>query len=47
VIEIVSKEMPHVEHIAMTIHGPGFGLDEVESLLAQFAGVQDAMLKKK
>lgn len=46
VLDIVSKEMPHAEHIAMTIHGPGAGLDEVESLLAEFAGLQDAMLTK-
>jgi hypothetical protein len=47
VIEIVSKEMSHAEHIALTIHGPGMGLDEVECLLAQFVGVQDAMLTKR
>ena len=46
VIDIVSKEMFHAEHIAMTIHGPGMGLDEIESLLAQFGGVQDTMLTK-
>lgn len=45
-VETVSKEASHAEHIAMTIHGPGMGLDEVESLLSQFAGVQDAMLTK-
>lgn len=27
----------------MTIHGPGFGLDEVEAALAQFAGYLDAI----
>jgi hypothetical protein len=44
VVNIVSKELHNVEHIAMTIHGRGFGLDEVESFLAQFAGLQDGML---
>jgi len=46
VIDIVSNEISHAEHIAMTLHGPGMGLDEVESLLAQFGGVHDAMLIK-
>lgn len=47
VINIVSKELPNVEHIAMTIHGTGFGLDEVESFLAQFAGIQEGMLNNR
>lgn len=46
-IDIVSKKIPDAKHIAMTIHGIGFGLDEVESFLAQFAGIQDDLLKKR
>ena len=38
-MEIVAKEYPDVKSLAMTIHGPGFGLDEVESALSQFAGI--------
>jgi hypothetical protein len=29
------------------LHGIGFGLDEVESFLAQFAGIQDGMLNNR
>lgn len=34
---------PQTRHIAMTIHGPGFGLDEVESLRSQLDGFMEAM----
>jgi hypothetical protein len=39
--------MPQAKHIAMTIHGIGFGLDEAESFLAQFGGIQDCLLKHR
>ena len=38
VLTTLLKKTPQVKHLAMTIHGPGYGLDEVEALLAQFAG---------
>lgn len=38
VVDILSREAPTTKHLAMTIHGPGYGLDEVEAALAQFAG---------
>lgn len=37
------KELyPKAEHIAMTIHGVGYGLDESEALLSQIAGIFEA-----
>jgi hypothetical protein len=43
VLAILAQEAPHIQHLTMTIHGPGAGLDEVEALLAQFGGYLDAM----
>jgi hypothetical protein len=34
---------PQTAHVAMTIHGPGFGLDEIESCLSQLNGFHDAV----
>jgi hypothetical protein len=39
---ILAKVMPDAAHIALTIHGVGYGLDEKESFLAQIAGLFDA-----
>jgi hypothetical protein len=41
-MEILSAELPDTQHVAMTIHGVGYGLDEVESLLSQLGGLLDA-----
>lgn len=41
-IQITAKELPHASHVAMTIHGVGYGLDERESFLAQIGGILDA-----
>lgn len=38
----LARHAPEAVHLASTIHGPGFGKDETESLLAQFAGYLDA-----
>lgn len=43
VLKILAEVAPHTRHLAMTIHGVGFGLDEVEALFAQFAGYKDAI----
>lgn len=32
-----------VEHVALTIHGPGYGLDEVEAFESELAGVVNAI----
>jgi hypothetical protein len=42
-LDILAAEAPDTRHIVMTIHGPGFSRDEREALLAQFAGLRDAM----
>lgn len=42
-LRFLAAEAPHTEHVAMTIHGPGYGLDEVEACLAQVEGYFDAM----
>lgn len=47
VLEILSKEEPNTKHLAMTVHGVGFGLDEIEAFLAQFAGFLSAMQKEQ
>jgi hypothetical protein len=41
-LSILSEQMPGVAHVAMTVHGVGYGLDEKEAFLAQIAGVLDA-----
>jgi hypothetical protein len=41
-MEILFEELPGTRHVAMTIHGVGYGLDEVESLLSQLGGLLDA-----
>lgn len=37
------SEAPNTRHLALTIHGPGFWLDEVESFLAEFTGCLEAI----
>ncbi len=41
-MRILRQEMPGVRHVAMTMHGTGYGLDEREAFLAQIAGMADA-----
>jgi hypothetical protein len=42
---IISRELPQANHVAMTIHGAGYGLDEREAFLAQLGGIMDAVMK--
>ena len=44
VIVITGRDYPEAEHIAITLHGPGFGLDEVEALNAEVRGVYAKLL---
>lgn len=40
----ILADQPHpIKHVAMTIHGMGFGLDEHEALMAQIGGIIDFM----
>jgi hypothetical protein len=41
-MQILAEEMPNAKHVAMTMHGIGYGLDETECFLAQIAGLLDA-----
>ncbi|MCU0866202.1 MAG: hypothetical protein MUC36_20650 [Planctomycetes bacterium] len=43
VLEALAGEAPRAEHVALTIHGPGYGLDERESFEAEVAGLLDAI----
>lgn len=42
-LQVLSEKAPDASHIAMTMHGVGYGLDEKESFLAQIGGVLDAL----
>jgi hypothetical protein len=43
VIRSLDREAGTLKHLAMTIHGPGFGLDEIESFFALFAGLIEGL----
>jgi len=43
VIVLCGREHPEAQHLAITLHGPGFGLDEVEALQAELRGIMDAV----
>jgi hypothetical protein len=43
VIRILSDRVPDCRHLAMTLHGPGIGLDEVEALFSMLAGCLEAV----
>ena len=43
VLKVLAEDAPTVRHLAMTIHGVGYGLDEAESLRSQLAGCMDAL----
>ncbi len=39
----LAGEAPQTQHILLTVHGPGYGLDEVEAFEAELAGLVDAI----
>jgi hypothetical protein len=41
-LTILAEHSPDTRHIAMTIHGVTYGLDEREAFLAQLGGIMDA-----
>jgi hypothetical protein len=43
VIRIVCERVPDCRQLAMTLHGPGYGLDEVEALFSMLTGCMEAM----
>ncbi|MCP5265135.1 MAG: hypothetical protein H6934_03445 [Burkholderiaceae bacterium] len=42
-IETVVDEVGDAQHVALTIHGPGYGLDEIEAFESGLAGVVDGV----
>jgi hypothetical protein len=41
-MQILAEETPNAKHVAMTMHGIDYGLDETECFLAQIGGLLDA-----
>ena len=39
----LAREAPHTRHVVLTIHGVGYGLDEVEAFESEIAGLVDAV----
>jgi hypothetical protein len=42
-LQLLTQEMPGARHVAITMHGVGYGLDEREAFTAQLAGLFDAL----
>jgi hypothetical protein len=45
VLEALAEAAPDTRHLAVTIHGPGYGLDELEAFSAQVAGFLDGQAR--
>lgn len=43
VLELLAAEEPEARRLALTIHGPGYGLDEIEAFESELAGVIEAI----
>ena len=43
VLEALAVATPHARHVALTIHGAGYGLDENEAFVSEVAGIMDAI----
>src|SRR5450755_4808000 len=43
VLTSAGEEQTDVRHIALTVHGPGYGLDEGEAFKAEIGGMVDAV----
>lgn len=39
----LAVEAPQAAHVTLTIHGPGYGLDEIEAFESELAGILDAV----
>jgi hypothetical protein len=46
-LAVLATTLPSVSRVAMTLHGVGYGLDEVESFRSELAGLLDAGLNRK
>lgn len=47
VLLTLQEERPSTEHVLMTLHGGGFGLDEAEAFRAEIAGLLDAIQESR
>lgn len=47
VMEILLKDAPDTRHLAMTMHGVNFGLDEREAFHSQLSGIERCLYKQK
>jgi hypothetical protein len=43
VLKVLQVEAPGIRHVCLTLHGPGYGLDEAEAFRAEVAGLLDAI----
>src|SRR5947209_3710367 len=43
VLNTLTDEKPETRHVALTLHGPGYGLDEIEAFKSELAGLLDAV----
>jgi hypothetical protein len=43
VLSLLATAKPDTHHIAVTVHGPGYGLDAIEAFEAELAGLIDAI----
>jgi hypothetical protein len=43
VLAFLANQASGVRHLALTIHGPGYGLDEIEAFESELAGVADSV----
>ncbi|CAN5211719.1 hypothetical protein BH10PSE6_BH10PSE6_11600 [soil metagenome] len=46
VLEVLASEKPNTAHVTLTLHGPGYGLDESEAFTAELAGLREALEKE-
>ncbi|MET0399084.1 MAG: hypothetical protein ABW277_19985 [Longimicrobiaceae bacterium] len=45
-LEVLAGTAPETRHVSLTLHGPGYGLDESEALRAEVAGLMDAIASR-
>ena len=43
ILRVSGQDLPDAQHIAITLHGAGYGLDEVEALYSELRGLTNAL----
>ena len=46
-LEYIDKSAPDIEHICLTLHGAGYGLDESEAFESEIAGIIEAIAENR